>query len=289
VAITGAALAVTGCSSEQPVTPAPPSAADHALTELAHTLAAPGRRYVTGRQQLFQAELEFTRRCMLDQGLTHPAVRPDQADGDGEWTPDPDRRRSHGYGMDPASHPAPDGWLTELPADRRSEHIRALKGDPQRRATYRLPDGTTFNFGTTGCIAQSRVQLYGNVVDAARVSYVLQDAHQTVQTRVSADMEMRDAVAGWAACMRGRGFTVSTSSEARDVAARAYQDGDLASARRTEIRVATTDAECAIAAKIPQVAERVGRRYADQLPTEQRRELNAVAVLWNDALQRAGG
>lgn len=296
-------LVVTGCSSAQPVTPAQPpvvsgtaaaATADTVLSEAAHALAIPSSRYLTGRRLLFEAELEFTRRCMLGQGLTYPAARPDQTGGDSEWAPNLQVRRSRGYGLDPASQPSPDSWLRALSAAERAKHVRALKGDPSRRATYEMRDGTRFNFAATGCIAQSRIELYGNVVDAARVSYVPQGAHQAVLGRISADRRVRDAVARWSACMRDRGFAVASAQEARNLAAQAYDAArragrDLSSARTTEIRIATADADCAMTADLSRVAEQVGRRYANELPADQRRELNIVAVLWNSALRRATG
>lgn len=280
-------IALSGCAAPQPDNPAPSGSADDAvLTPAAADLVVRAEPFRVDQWRLLRAELELTRRCLKARGLDYPTPSGGVNTDDDEWRPNLDVRRVHGYGLsaavsDPAQ-PAAD------PATAQPGYEQALFGEPGRTATLSLRSGPRFTFPTTGCIAQSRSELYGDVMDAARVSYWPQEAYNAVRPHIETDPAMRAAIERWAQCMRDHGHPFSTMTQARDAVAERYKaSGASTDNRRFEVGVAVDDAGCARDAGIPSVVDQVGRRWADRLPPEQRRDLNRATRLRTAALARA--
>lgn len=273
---------LAGCGETRP--------AGTGLTEAGLDLAVRSGPYRDDQRLLMGAEHELTRRCMLAHRFDYPTSTGAPAGEDDSWRPDLDTRRGSGYGLTDSGRSTPARYPSDLPAARRSAYLWALSGDPTRRATLRLSSGPRFTFATTGCIAESRAALFGDIVTAARVAYVPQEAYNALYKRVEGDADTRAALGAWATCMGKRGYRYASMSAARaDVsrAIRAVGPGDAT--RRFEIRVAVADGECAIAAGLPTVVDRVGRRYAVELSAKQRRDLNLAAASRVDGLRRARG
>jgi hypothetical protein len=288
---------LAGCTTGRPAGPGTPAPAardttlsdDAALTADARALAVRAGSYRLEQQRLLQAELELTRRCMAEHHLNY-LTSSRTGDVDDWWRPDPQSRRSHGYGIrttgasvggedpgDPAGR-APDAGET-------ARYRRALVGDAGARATLRLASGREFTFGTGGCIADSRNRLYGDVFTAAQVSYAPQDAYRTLYPRIEEHPAMTAAMRQWTACMRQRGHGYPSMAAARRAVGEATGSPEVVS--RLEIRIAVDDTECVLAAQIPATVDRVGGQLAGDLVARQRRELNATAALRMAALARA--
>jgi hypothetical protein len=207
---------------------------------------------------------------------------------DDMWRPDLDVRRRIGYGFTVTGPSDGGSYPPGLPEASRDEYQRALSGDPEQQATLRLFSGPKFTFGTTGCIAESRIGLYGDVIDAARVAYVPQEVYNAVYEQVVNDDATRTAVREWAGCMAGRGFPYSSPASAR-AAVGAADDGPapVGQKRRLEIEVAVADGECVFAVGLPDVVDRIGRRCVQGLAPELRQDLNLATQLRTEALERA--
>lgn len=254
-----------------------------ALTDTAIDLAARAGSYRADQHLLFRTERELTRRCMAAHGLHYPADdTPDMTDD--EWRPNIEARRRRGY-----TQPGPpkEEHLRDLSPAERDTYQRALVGEPgSARATLRLSTGQRFSFATRGCIAQSRVELYGGVMEAAKVAYVPQAAYNQLYERIADDEAMGQAMRRWAECMSGHGYAYPDMGAARQAVA-AQAVALPSSALDLQVKVATTDADCVVAVGIPQLADQLGRRYAPTLPDAQRHELNQAAELRTAALRRA--
>ncbi|WP_159014307.1 hypothetical protein [Streptomyces sp. NRRL WC-3725] len=282
----GSAGCVRAQSAERPDRAAVP-----ALSQAAVDLALRTSPYREDQRTLRRAEDELTRRCMAGHGFGHPAASGTTARDDDPWHPDPEVRRTLGYGFSDTGPSPDDQYPPGLPAAKRGSYARALTGDPGQRATLRLSSGPKFTFATTGCIAQSRIRLFGDVMAAASVSYVPQEAYNAVHGRIADDATMRRALGNWATCMKKRGLPFASMEDARAAAARRSHGVPSAqgAAPREEVRIAEADAECAVAVDLPGVVDRVGPRYLHELSVEQRRDLNAAAQFRLEALQRARG
>ena len=278
---------VAGCTQAQPASPNGRPVGT-VLTNAAVDVAVRAGSYRDDQRVLQRAEYELTRRCMAGRGFDYPTWDGGTVGDDDSWQPDLQDRRSRGYGFAERG-PSPDNqYPPGLPAAERDSYVHALAGDPRRDAVLRLSSGPKFTFGTTGCIAESRIGLYGDVVDAARVFYVPQEARNALNGPIADSPAMRGAMTLWASCMRDRGYPYDSMAAARADARHSHDSaGSADSARRAEIRVAVADGECALAADIPAVVDRVGRRHAAQLTAQQRADLNLAAELRAEALEHA--
>ncbi|MEU6574248.1 hypothetical protein [Streptomyces sp. NPDC046805] len=288
VAVAVLALGSAGCVRAQPAGPAGRPGGP-ALSQAAVDLALRTSPYREEQRTLRRAEDELTRRCMAAQGFGQPAADAATARDDDPWHPDPEARRSHGYGFsDPGPSPD-DQYPPGLPAAKRQVYARALTGDPGQRATLRLSSGPRFTFATTGCIARGRVRLYGDVMAAAKVSYVPQEAYNAVRGRIADDAATRRALDQWSSCMTKRRLPFASMESARAAAARRSHDAPPTKgvAPRAEVRIAEADAACVLTVDLPGVVDRVGPRYLGELTAQQRRDLNAATKLRLDALKRA--
>ncbi|WP_461087967.1 hypothetical protein [Streptomyces deserti] len=284
-AVTLLVTGVAGCTQAQSASPDGRSAGT-VLSGAALDLAVRAGPYRDDQRVLQQAEYELTRRCMAARGFDYPTSDGGTIGNDDSWQPDLDTRRSRGYGFGDPSPSPDDQYPPGLPAAERDSYVRALTGDPEHRAVLRLSTGPEFTFGTTGCIAESRIGLYGDVIDAARVSYVPQEAHNALNDPIADSPAMREAMALWTSCMRDRGYPYDSMEAARADARQSHDSaGSADAARRAEIRIAVADGECALVAGMPEVVDRVGRRHAAKLTAEQRADLNLAAELRAEALE----
>ncbi|GAA0495555.1 hypothetical protein Ade02nite_18470 [Paractinoplanes deccanensis] len=273
IAVTvAAAAAMAGCAAEaQPAT----------LSPAALDLAVRSAPYQQEQVLLARAERTLTRECMAAKGYSYTETGTGTVLDD-PWRPDLEGRRLRGYGLAKGDPPV-NGPKKTPPG-----YLRALTGDENRRATLSLSSGPRFTFATTGCLAESRARLYGDVTDAARAAYVPQEAYNALLPSIVGDPQTREAVQRWSRCMRGRGHSYASASEARAAAAGAYRaERPGAEAHRFEIRVAVADGECALAAGFPGLIDRVGRLHAGRLTARQREDLNTAAELRAAGLRQA--
>lgn len=284
-------LGVAGCAQARPATPAaePTARVSTTLSDTALDLAVRAGTYKADQRLLSRAEKELTRQCMAAHGWDYPVSTTEFGELDDDmWRPDLNVRRRIGYGFTITGPSDGGSYPSDLPEASRDEYQRSLSGDPEQRATLRLFSGPKFTFGTTGCIAESRIGLYGDVIDAARVAYIPQEVYNAVHEQVVNDEATRTAVGQWAGCMAGRGFPYSSPATARAAIGETY-DGPapVGQKRRLEIEVAVADGECVFAVGLPDVVNQIGRRCVQGLAPELRQDLNLATQLRTDALERA--
>ncbi|MEV1288725.1 hypothetical protein [Micromonospora sp. NPDC049679] len=277
---------LAGCSAEQPAGPAP---ATRPLDPTAADLVARAGSYYADEQVLQDAEATLVHRCMTTRGFRRPPPAPAApVSHDEEWRPDPAHRRTDGYGLARAGRgEPPDPYFVALAPAHQERYQRELVGDMARRATLDLPSGPQLSYPTTGCLAESRAQLYGDVMEATRVTSVTQDLHNTVYLAAQADPEYRRTLARWADCMKRRGHPYGSPQQARNALAAERRSAAPTAAQRHEVAVAVADAECAAEVALPGTFESLLRRHAELLPEAQRAELNRLATSRAAALRHA--
>jgi hypothetical protein len=277
---------LAGCASGAPAGPAP---ASDQLTGAATALAIHAGSYRADQSLLARAEAELTRRCMAHRGFNYPTghLGPGAGLGDDEeWRPNLQRRRAVGYGLAHAGPAAAEERERLLPPDQQAAYRHALDGDPTRRATLQLPSGRRFTIGATGCLAEARSQLYGDVVSAARVFYIPQEAFVAIYPQLAADPRLGAGMARWATCMAARGHRYPSTTAARDAASAAYDRTSGAAATRLERRIAVADGECALRTGLPTVIDQIGPGCAARLPAAERHDLLIATALRTAALRR---
>jgi hypothetical protein len=287
VAVVVLALGLTGIALPRLVSPAEPTPDTHVrLSDAALDLVVRGDVYHREERILRRAEDDLAGRCMTARGWDYDVVEQVAEPPDDEWRPDLARRRADGYGL-ANQGPAPEEGADAIAPSRRAAYASDLLGSPEQRVGVSLASGRQFWLSRTGCLADARTWLFGNLVTAGRVMYAPQDARMAVFRHIEQEPEVRRQLESWASCMRERGHPFPSPQRARRAAAALYRAKVSATARRLEVAIAVADAQCALRTGLPTAIERASVRLTHALPVHQRRELNLVAARRADALRRA--
>lgn len=237
-------------------------------------------------QVLSSAEHRLVAECMTGRGLRY--LPQTQA------PPTPDAslagRRAHGYGLDEPSTALPDNdaYVQTLPDAEQFDYQRALEGTDEERRAIRLSNGGTVSFAGGGCQAEAQRELYGDVIEWARITYVPQALHLKMADQVKADSGYRKAIDDWAKCMAGRGFAATSPEAVQDELKNLYAtQGPSAQLREKEIATAVADGECAEQLRIPELVQDIKKRLVDELPEIDRQDLHRVAQAWTTAAANA--
>jgi hypothetical protein len=248
--------------------------------------------YYSDEHALDAAESRLTHVCMATRGFDHPASAVSGPPSkDEEWRPDLAERQRIGYGLGVAgsdqSPESTDLYVQSLSQAEQEGYARALFGEPSDRSLIDLRNGKRLSFPTRGCLAGSRAQIYGDVVQAARAFFVPQDYVLALDGQVRQDADYRNVSLRWGVCMNRLGHSYPSPAEARKALAQEYRTADHTTWRRHEIEVAVADARCAREVHLPAVVESLLLRYARRLPAAEVEELNSIAALRAVAAERA--
>jgi hypothetical protein len=272
-------LVAAGCA--EPAGPPAPAAAPAAAAAAERGRPA---RELTPREdrQLFVAEETLVSRCMAGKGLTYavsvpPGNSPPKTAPPEPWygLDDVASARARGYGLGqrrPPSSPAtaaPDNdpnarLLARMSPARQQAYTEALYGDPAQRITEPLGGGATLFLSVTGCVADARRQLYGDVRAFLHAEFLVVNIRRAADRVVRADPGYQQALGRWRACMRRSGHAYDEPAAARAAMADRRD-------RAMERAVAVADATCARQARLVATAK---RGYQDAL-TAQTRKLDA--------------
>ncbi|MGQ5639926.1 MULTISPECIES: hypothetical protein [unclassified Streptomyces] len=242
-------------------------------------------------QEIEGALSALERRCLRANGFEYPVVRP------APFT-DPENeaaaiglaeRRAHGYGFGtPPTAPPSDAFYDRLTAREKRRFTAVLFGpDDKRRTVGRFRMGTV-SVPTRGCTAQSRLTLFGDVATWARITYTAEDIDERLARAATADPQYTAVLRRWSACMKSRGYSFASPTEA-EAAAKAVH-GPADSPGKTpakEIHIAVADGTCAQASHLPRSELRARRRLVTTLPPNDRRLLEHLAKRRSMALGRA--
>ncbi|HUR13838.1 MAG TPA: hypothetical protein VM097_05020 [Mycobacteriales bacterium] len=203
---------------------------------------------------LANAEQELTRRCLVRAGF--PDVpRSTSSAVDTDLLGYPARLSASqvsvsGYGSsirrDPSSSTDPQGsYLESLPSDRRAAYEVASVGGIADTSRVTLPDGTIVEAPKSGCVAQARTTLYGNVQQFLLVAYLPQTALKEVNGVSDAD-ELKAVRSAYKACMKERGLEVGNWQDGVKQAQEIYERAPSPDGRVSgqEILIAVADATC---------------------------------------------
>ncbi len=229
--------------------------------------------------------------CMKARGFRGPA-----SDGVLEnWDEGRDigleRRRTQGYGLDPARskavdpepRPDVDAYVAGLSKEKRLEYSNVLLGSAGPRLTVRLPGGRVIDTPLEGCVAEGRRRVFGTIENWASVQYVPEAINAAVDVKVMSSNSYGQALVAWRGCMSAKGIQASSPVElARSVEDDYSRHVPNTSAR--EVRVAVADGECALASHLGLAALAARRQLLQtSLDTQQRKLLNQATRLWLDA------
>lgn len=211
------ALAVTACSSEsQEAAGVDPAAASRAAAALAAGQSA--------KAEAGDVEMLLVERCMAKLGFpdslnTHVAI-PDQPAQPISPSVADAQLYGYGYAAEDFTHPDAAGGPAGAPS---ASYGAALFGDDSQLVEVRFDDGSVLQMSSTGCFAEARIMLYGDLTTYLRLSYIASEASIADENASDTDPQWRTAVAAWKACMSTAGYTeFATPFDARSAVFTGY-------------------------------------------------------------------
>jgi hypothetical protein len=243
-----ALVPLSGCGP-QPESSTPASRLDSATIDMITDSGTfPTLRYLVDR-----ATDRATEQCMRASGVNWSAIvgKPPSA-SDEERILDPAARKQHGYGFADGGEPTPRGA-----DDPRVD--AAMVGSPPRYATLTVLGAARYTYPVTGCLAQARAAVVGDVATWMRISVTPQEINMRLAGAVPADPRYPAAQQRWRRCMADHHLPYSTPVDLRR---HLVETNDTT--RDEEIRLAVQDARCDHEARLS-LTELSLRRSAAQL------------------------
>jgi hypothetical protein len=247
------------------------------------------------RAVLLLAQERLVSRCMRAKGLTYHAVGPSSAELEAEdaaahalerayGSDDVERARREGYGLSrlqkttaAAGDPVRDHPNTRLvqsmsPAQQQAYTV-ALFGESGDMAALDLPGGMQLSVSVTGCVAEARKSLYGDVRRYLRLQVLVENIGGDAVRRVLEDPRYVRAVAAWRACMADHGYR--------------YREATDALAAMADRRTAVRDATCNRSARVAATGRRLQAKVTAALAADREGDIQAYRELQATALRRA--
>jgi hypothetical protein len=197
-------VAVGGCGTGHPSRPAAaPTVVGHrtAVTaeEQARSIIATNAQFLQWSWTLSRAELRLTSQCMQKLGFVYEDPRP---------APEPSARTLTADALG-SGDPATYGVSTAAaeprnPGDDQPAYAYALDGPATSVAMMSLPDGSTVDYGTGGCIGSARTILFGSVRAYVTSSYLPQVVRHEFEAFLTADTAAASALRDWQQCMKSQ-------------------------------------------------------------------------------------
>lgn len=246
------------------------------------------------RALLHRAVRVAERECMLRKGFRFWITPENPLSGDRQFPyliDDVAWARKHGYGSDLRRRVSelrqtdPNArYLRTLTPERRSAAVSALNGDSRLGALeVRLPTGVVVGRSSHGCTAEAETTIYGDLKTWFQASETTTSLSMLRRTRVLEDPRFNESMKRVLACIRRHGHEYAGLGAVRA----AFSDPKTAKERAEEIRVAVTEATCAVGTGAASVADRLDREYEEEISRRYRALYSTRYRLELDALPRA--
>jgi hypothetical protein len=253
-ATVAALAAISGCTAQHVP---PPPGADAARAPSAE-LTARAVLTLTGtslRQEwdIARAQQQFVVRCMNSQGLRYltssqgpePTLRTVTATALGSGRP-----ATYGITLgSPGGKTGPgpeDQYVSRLPGPARTRYTAAYSGTAPAQGTLVLPSGMVIHYGTSGCLAQARAELFGSVRAAIADMYLPADTEILFDRFLDSDRPYLTTLHIWQHCMATAGWHFATPRAAiLSIASLAARPGTSATKLNTrQTALADQDVTC---------------------------------------------
>ncbi|MCN9242428.1 hypothetical protein NGF19_16775 [Streptomyces sp. RY43-2] len=263
-----------------------------------HTGDAAARRplanvQATGPKEVLDvAEQLLERDCMRRHGFRFWVVPPTASESRRDFpyaVDDVGWARRHGYGADQraalrrsAAADPNQRYLLSLPPDRRTALVATLNGPRPSGLTADLPNGVQVSHSDTGCTAEAERRLYGDLAAWFRATRVTSFLATERVAAVQREPRYRAARDRWARCMKAAGLPYADPQDSRAAA-----DPERGVSRTREIRLAVTEATCAVSTGLSRVATTLDRSHGARLRQRYPDAYGDLDRLTNAALPRA--
>jgi hypothetical protein len=251
--------------------------------------------YEENEYRLRIAENLLVGKCMKAKGISYPSdVDGPAPAGGNEQVLRLDERRRDGYGLFKSysgkgqEPPEAEQRVRQLPPDQRAAYHKALMGSEDTRQAIQLPGGGEVGFPTTGCVAEARRQIFGDLLVSARVAHVPSALDSRISQQVDTDPAYVKAENAWRGCMKRKGYAYQHPGDGYpDLQARYEKEGPSQRLRQQEIAIAVADAECARQAEIPAAVRTAKQHGAEKLPEIEQQALRELTGSWLTAVANA--
>ncbi|MBB5869975.1 hypothetical protein F4553_003354 [Allocatelliglobosispora scoriae] len=203
-----------------------------------------------------------------------------QRDGYG-WGP---ARRAGGKGSYADANQAYTKTLTK-PQEQR--YTQDFFGDRQTVVTVKRADGAEVSTSSTGCLADARRTLFGDLARWVPLDVRFSGIDGEVIPLVLAEPEVKASLAEWRACMGRAGHSVENPTDARDKARALYSAMEFEPAWAAERAMATADATCVVQSRLRTIGDRLQARHLKGLLRDSAGEIESYRTLRTGAVQRA--
>jgi hypothetical protein len=195
--------------------------------------------------------------------------------------------REYGFGSRPAAGGTDPNarYLSGLPDSRKAAYGVALNGlgpgGPGWLVT--LPQGGELGQSKDSCQTAAETRLYGSFPAWFRAETITDDLPYLWIGRVMGSPRYQRDLAGWARCMRSRGYPFTSP----DVAQAAFAASAGQRPRPAEIRAAVAAAHCTGRTRLNSAARQLVSLYAQAVRRQYRKEVNRYSQLSLSAVPRA--
>jgi hypothetical protein len=237
------------------------------------------------------AEQRLIRECMSAAGFTYyekaPAPKSTEPDfpyvvTDVAWA------RANGYGARPTAPPADPTarYFAGLSKDQQDAWRKTLVGSG-KQISVELAPGERLSVSDKGCIASARRTLYGDLPQWFKVRRTVDNLEFLVQDKVRRDQRYGAALAGWAGCVKDRGYDAKGPGELREIVAKRNDGRASAAVRAAELDAAVVEATCANSTSLAATLRELEPEHRAAVTADHRRELAELNVFEQAALPRA--
>jgi hypothetical protein len=251
--------------------------------------------YEENEYRLRIAENLLVGKCMKAKGISYSSgVDGPAPAGGSEQVLRLEERRRDGYGLFKSYSgkgqelPEAEQRVRQLPPDQQAAYHKALMGSADTRQAIQLPGGGEVGFPTTGCIAEARRRLFGDLLVWARVAHVPSALDSRISQQVGTNPTYVKAERAWRGCMKGKGYAYQHPGDGYPgLQARYEKEGPSQRLRQQEIAIAVADAECARQAKIPAAVRTAKQHGAEELTEIEQQALRELTRSWLTAVANA--
>jgi hypothetical protein len=195
--------------------------------------------------------------------------------------------RERGFGSQPAARGSDPNarYLSGLPASRKAAYGVALNGlgpaGPGWLVT--LPQGGVLGQSKDSCQTAAETRLYGHFPAWFRAETITDDLPYLWIGRVTSSPRYQRDLAGWARCMRSRGYAFASP----DAAQAAFPASAGQRLRPAEVTAAVAAARCTGTTRLNSAARQLVRLYGQAVHRQYRKEVNRYSQLSLSAVPRA--
>ncbi|MGI5242290.1 hypothetical protein [Dactylosporangium sp. CA-139066] len=248
-------------------------------------------------QLLEWAELLLAGRCMAANGFrftvdwTAPAVDDGVSAVRPYGSDDATAAAANGYGITAEMRLDKDdpnrSYRSALSPERRLRYDETFFGAGDDTTSADTADGLRYTTSRTGCLADARRALYGDLDRWVALDVWASDLDAQIVPVVRADPAYRAALDVWRGCMSGHGFDLADPDAARAAALAHYRAATPGDAQEYERQLAVADAGCSQRSGLRATGDRLHQAQLARLAGARTGDAEEYRAIKTEAVRKA--